>query len=656
MPEAPTKDEQLTYDIGGKYVDYGQFARQLWEKDEDFYEPIWHQHDDDWNFFRGHQWRTYRRYGAMVVFNIIGPHIRIIAANLTDNEILPQTSPKGPDADNMSEVFDEVLRIAHEQDDSITKDHGLLIQALVKGYAVAKIGHDSDRAIPVTYEIVNPRNFMAEPGVPRPDEDSHRFWHFEWMTAREIRELWPDKWDKIKMGPLGSEDGTLPNSWDYERGGDPMATNGCLVRELWLKTDETEPIPEDVTAKELEGERAEIMRLDAPRVVLEQNHPAHLEDHQAHKGEIEMEIRELAAQMGAQGREVPEEEIQEALRTNPLIIELDTHIEEHLKIQPGNPRGERERFNGWRHSVFAGCDFYPLEDEASPYTDEEGRGRHPFVFMKSADTATDIYCPSLLNQCIDLQETVNRWMSKFEDHLSLCANPMLCVDVTRINHRPNQIKAMAGLLVSTIGKPEDVMYWLQPPQISNQLIQNFYQIIRQIELVTGVSDAELGIYPRMERASQPMIQQITENSRARWRAYQREYKQFKKRCAKEMLLRIQQFMTQEMQIMVGRTKDKMRWVNLIQQGGQVRYDMTQGQYDVQVELKPLAAQTEDAVLARALQLGTMPVPPYNLPMLDRQGVADMTRDPVLRESVQRIDQKEQRVAEMTAQKETTGET
>jgi hypothetical protein len=620
-------------------VDLSDFGKKLHENCRLFMWPVYNRHERAWRFYLGDQWRVYRRSGlAMPTFNIVGPHIDIIASNLTDSQIVFQTAPKNPEDAKMTKIHNEVLRIACEQDSLPVVAYGHIVDSLVKGYSVAKVTHDPGRLVPSRIEFIDAYNYMGEPGVRRPDVDGTYHWHSEWMTKMQVRELYPDKYDNFEYSSGAYYQSGSADEIEVEREGDYSYTHMARIHELYIRNDQTEPIPADITRKELADEREEFERLKCPRVVLEQDHAEHNADHSAHYDEVVAKLQQLAARAVAQGQVSPEQaeqEVQRAIATNPILEAILKHIEEHDKMAEDNPRGHRPKYNGWRRVVFGGENFYVLDDGPTPYTDEEGRGIHPFVIMTSPETGTDIYQWSVLERCMSLQEMFNLWLGKFQDFISLCSCPMMGLNVNMIEIDPNQITALAGGIIPVNGDPREAIFWVQPPQISGNLIQNTYQMMKQIELITGVSDVELGAYPTMERASEPMIRQLKEAGRARWRQYQREMQDFLRRLGHKLLLVIQANMTEQTQLRIGATDDAFVIINQKVQGRPTRLnDMTVGAFDVRIKLQPLQSLTPEAKLQRALMLFTA-ANPQGLAPYDLQAVADESEDPIMAESVQR---------------------
>lgn len=670
-----TKKEAKAYNLEDT-TDLSMFGKSLHETCRGFYKPIYERHQKSWDFYMGKQWRVYRRRGlAMVVFNIVGPHMDIIAANLTDSQIVFQIIPKEPDSNELAVIWSEILRMACEQDRFTVQMYGALLDSLVKGYSVFKVTHDTDRMIPTRLEVIDPYNYMGEPGVRRPDLNGNYHWHSEWMTALQVRDMFPDKWQDLEYAAAGKETDIDAYEIVFERGGDMDYTHMVLIHELYMRTDTTEAIPEEITTDELNSEHEEFQRAKTPRVILEQDHPKHLTAHQAQVFEIEEKLRqmapqvveqklqEMAQQAEAQGQipeQVPEEQkaqlieqvAQEAIATNPIIKFIIKHNEEHTEMLEDNPDGKRLKYNGWRRVVYGGPNFDVLDDDETPYTDEEGQGIHPFCILTTQDTATDIYSWSVLERCMSLQEMVNLWQSRFTDYLGLFATPYMIIDVNAMTVEPNQITPIAGAIIPVNKNPKEVIQWVNPPAMAGELIRGFYENMRHIEKITGVSDVEMGAYPPMERASEPMLQQLKQAGRARWREYQRELEDFLRRIGQKLMPTMQKYMTEQMQIRVGGLKDAYPILNerIEDKDGNITYlnDMATGRYDVRIKLTPLTALTPEAKLQKALALFTQ-TNKQGIAVYDLEAVADEVEDATVQKSVERQKQKQQAAEQMQAQ-------
>ena len=640
------------YNIPDDAKDLPEFGKQLFEWVQKFYSRIHERGYNSWRFYNGDQWPKRRRPGlTQATYNIIGPHIDIIAANLTDSQIIYQMYPKTDRAGDLSKVWDRSMQLAVEQDSFTSINSGLIKQSLIKGYCAAKVTHDESRAVPTRYEIIHPLNFFTEPGVRRPEENSSFFWHIEWYSPHQIRESWPDKWDEMEgefKDPNRTTSAGTYTEWDKERAGNKNYIYGCWVRELWLKTsvDDREPIPEEETNEKLQVELQELMQGDKPTAIISEDHDTHNEDHGLYEQRVLTEIANIQAQAQNIRPDDQRTQMMLAQRFAELQKRLSftrAHIEEHDKMKAAADEldydpATRPKFNGWRRIVYGGDAYVVLnsdtDDQRTPYTDYEDRGIHPFVILQSEDTANDIHGLSLVEKSTYAQKAVNRWMSKFEDFLNTCANPTLIVDITRCPIDLAKIQGVAGQAIPVEGNPREVIMWLSGPPVPNQFLQDVATWMRQIEMLTGVSDVELGQYPRMERASQPFVQQLAFHGRARWRAHGRQYEDYLRRVGRKMQLIIQKYMTGEQQVTVADDPGKTMVINrTIMQGGRFETlnDMTVGKWEVKLELKPMINQTEDAKMETAIRLYTMQNA-MGMPLLTPTAFAKMINDPILKES------------------------
>lgn len=657
MPKIKEKITKM-YGAAQDVTDVEDWAKQLFDWCQGYNNRIYERGHISWRFYNGDQWPKDRPRGlTQSTFNIIGPHIDIIVANLTDSRIVYQVYPKGEEADYMSQIWDSIYEEAVAQDRFTSVNQGLLLQTFVKGYCAAKITHDPDRNIPVKYEVIHPLNFMAEPGVKDPEQDSSFFWHTEWMTPAEIRRNWENKYNDINYGPPGAMSGSTGNEFTYERAGNKDYIYGCWVKELWLKTFDTEDIPAEETEELLVTELAELKRGGKPKAVVYEDHQAHIDAHTAYQQTIETEMQQIQAEVQLTGNNMNQQRAKQlmakATELNNRYQMVTAHIDEHVTLIEDYPDAKRLEYNGWRVLTFAddGGSYKLLDDYETPYTDDEGRGIHAFEIMKSVDTATDIYAQTLVEKSVHAQKSINRWKSKFEDHLNNCSHPFLGVDVTRLAHDPGKIRNVPAQILCTEGPPRDVVYWITGPQPSAALVTGMFNWIRQIELLTGVSDAELGVYPQMERASAKFVQTLTYQGRARWRMHSRLYEDFLQRVGRKMMYIIQKYMTGAQQIQLSNDKTKSKLVNsLMVKGGQIEIlnDLSVGRWDVKIELKSMANETEEARMQLAIQLYTMKNA-MNMPLLDPEGFAEYINDPILRETAKRVQRMWQQMATVRQQ-------
>lgn len=667
-----TKDDLSALGIGEEQEGLSGMLMELYDFVEAFHQPIYERHSNAMRFKQGDQWRYPRPPGfAMIVLNHIGPHVDIIASNLTEGEWLWQVSPCHVGVDDQVKIWNALLEKAAMQDSMTTRNFGLVEQAITKGYGMVKVSHDPDRTIPTHYEVLTPYEYMGEPGVRRPDIDGALHIHTAKMTAKQVRATWPDDWDKVQYATEQELENPLQYITLDEAGGAKDNTYCTVIREFWIKDDRMEPIPPKVTEGKIEQEHA---MFNSGRPI----HPMLQEDHQGHMGghgkylvdiraEIEKQMAEIDMEMdmmgqGQQGmgqgmgqgqgqQEDPKAELDQIFNNDPRVIMARTHVKRHEDLLPKSPDAERSKYNGWRHIIAAGPEYTIMHNGATPYKDSLGRGVVHFYALPCIDSATDYFGLSIVEKAMEPQEVLNLGYSKIHDHLTHVATGVV-IDSTRLNMPPNQIRAAPGGILLTRGKPGDVVAAMPRESIDPANMMMLAIAREHISLITGVSEIHGGGYPSMERASEPMISKIAHLTEARWRAYHRQYADFLKRVGMAMLQVIQQFMTEQTQVRVAQGVEvEYEIVNraIMSPDGTVTFanDLSVGEFDVDAQLKPMAAMTDEAKTELAIKLFTLGTPGGDT-LLDEQGFAEMVPDPDLRASAIRKMKAKQAAAEKEA--------
>jgi len=634
--------------------DLPEMLRQLFDYVEGFYDPIFQRQSDAINFKNGDQWGYNRPPGySMITLNKIGPQCDIIASNITEPQWIWQVSPCHAGIDNMVKIFNELLDKAAMQDSIATRNWGLMEQALSKGYGMVKISHDPDRQIPTHYEVLTPTEYMGEPGVRRPDMDGAIHIHTAIKTAKQVREIWPDDWNKIEYAAMQDLDDPSKYEVIDERGGEKNNTHVTQVKEFWIKDDRMEPIPAKVTKSKIESEHAMFNSGRPIYPMLQENHQKHTEAHNAYllevRADLEQQLEQVQAeiaameaqapqQMGLNGQQEQPPTIDELFDNDFRVILARTHIKRHEGLLPQNPDAERSKYNGWRHIIAIGPDYHVVHNGATPYKDNLGRGKVHFYALPCIDSATDYFGLSVVEKAMEPQEILNLSYSKIFDHLTHVANGII-LDVTRLAIPPNQIRAAPGGILPVRGRPGEIAAPMSRESIDPIVLHMLSIAEEQISLTTGVSEIHMGGYPSMERASQPMISSVAHLAEARWRAYHRQYVDFMKRTGSGMLEIIQQFMTEQAQVRISKgAEDEYEIVNRAVRSpdGNVTFlnDLSVGRFDVDMQLKPMSALTDDAKTEMAIKLFTLGTP-QGYTILDEVGFAEMVEDPVIRESALR---------------------
>lgn len=649
------KEDLKAFGLSEEIEDLPEMLRQLFDYAKNFHETIFQRQSDAIRFKNGDQWGYNRPPGySMITLNKVGPQCDIIASNITEPEWIWQVSPCHAGVDNMVKIFNGLLEKAAMQDSITTHNWGLMEQALSKGYGMVKLSHDPDRQIPTHYEVLTPTEYMGEPGVRRPDIDGALHIHTAIKTAKQVRDIWPDKWDEVEYASMQNlEDPTKYEVID-ERGGEKDNTYVIEVKEFWIKDDRMEPIPAKITDGEIKSEHAMFNSGRPSYPMLQENHQKHIDEHNSYlldvRAELEKQLEQAKAELeemeatggqqevGPEGQQQQEQPptIDELFDNDPRVILARTHIKRHENLSPQNPDAERSKYNGWRHIIALGPDCYVVHNGATPYKDNLGRGKVHFYALPCIDSATDYFGLSVVEKAMEPQEILNLSYSKIFDHLTHVANGII-LDVTRLAIPPNQIRAAPGGILPVRGRPSEIAAPMTRESIDPIVLHMLSIAEEQISLTTGVSEIHMGGYPSMERASQPMISSVAHLAEARWRAYHRQYADFLKKAGSGMLEIIQQFMTEQAQVRIARgMTDEYEIVNRAVRSpdGNVTFvnDLSIGRFDVDMQLKPMSALTDDAKTEMAIKLFTLGTP-QGYTVLDEAGFAEMVEDPVIRESV-----------------------
>ena len=650
------KEDLKALNLSEELKELPEMLRQLYDYVKDYHKPQFERQSIAIRFKNGDQWGYYRPPGySMITLNKIGPHCDIICSNITEGEWIWQTSPRHEGVDGMVKIFNSILQKAAEQDNVTIRNWGLMEQALAKGYGIVKLSHDPDRQIPTHYEVLTPTEYMGEPGVRRPDIDGALHIHTAIKTAKQVRELWPDKWNEIEYATM--QDLEDPSKYEVvdERGGAKDNTHVVEVKEFWIRDDRMEPIPDKVTNGEIKTEHTMFNSGRPAYPMLQENHRKHMDEHKAYlagiRQEIEAQIEQIESQLadiemqgGAEGQSEPPN-VDEIFNNDPRVIGTRVHIKRHEGLFPQNPDAERSKYNGWRHIIAAGPDYYPMHSGATPYKDSLGRGKVHFYALPCIDSATDYFGLSIVEKAMEPQEILNLSYSKIFDHLTHVANGII-LDVTRLAMPPNQVRAAPGGMLLVRGEPGKVASPMPRESIDPIVLHMLSVAEEQISLTSGVSEIHMGGYPPMERASQPTISSVAHLAEARWRALHRQYASFLKVVGSGLLEIIQQFMSEQMQVRVAQgVKSEYELVNraVMSPDGNVMFvnDLSVGEFDVDVQLKPMSAMTDDVKTETAIKLFTLGTP-QGYTVLDEQGFAEMVEDPIIRESVMRqIDARKQ---------------
>lgn len=121
-------------------------------------------------------------------------------------------------------------------------------------------------------------------------------------------------------------------------------------------------------------------------------------------------------------------------------------------------------------------------------------GRYPFVAFVPKKKRKSLIGISELQNIINNQKLLNKFMEMLSSNAMLSANPILLVD-SKSGVDPNSFVAKPGVVQPindiTARKPQ----WLEPPNISSDVPRTIDKLIEVIERIAGLYDAQTGETP-----------------------------------------------------------------------------------------------------------------------------------------------------------------
>lgn len=167
---------------------------------------------------------------------------------------------------------------------------------------------------------------------------------------------------------------------------------------------------------------------------------------------------------------------------------------EHQTFAPTTEDGEPEVDDRWRLTVISGSRVL-FEAEAQELF---GHGRHPYTRYVGTDTG-EFWGISLVEHLTPLQLSLNRLLAAMQHHAELTGNPILLED-TRSGITRQQIVNKPGERLEK--NPGGEVKWLEPPNMSPQMMElvKFYQ--GEMERVSGLSAIVRGASPQGRQARQ----------------------------------------------------------------------------------------------------------------------------------------------------------
>jgi hypothetical protein len=177
---------------------------------------------------------------------------------------------------------------------------------------------------------------------------------------------------------------------------------------------------------------------------------------------------------------------------------------EHIE----NPDGETYVADSWRVVVVAGNQVI-FEARAEELW---GHGRHPYVRFLMHDHG-EMWGISLVDHLAPLQLSLNRLLAAMQANAELTGNPVFVED-TRSGIARTQVTNRPGVRLTKNTGAE--VGWLNPPQMSPQLIQLVGLYLQEMERVSGLSAIVRGATPT-GRNAQGVLDAVQESAFVRVR-------------------------------------------------------------------------------------------------------------------------------------------
>lgn len=480
----------LVKEVKKETSDYRKQFEKDWKEQDNFYYGKHHK--------TGEQHKTVKNH----IFKVIEGAIPILTDSMPGTTILASTEERQDDA----LVLEKSIKYVYTDQNFQLMLPTLMRSALTSapGYLYAFYDPDADNGDgKIRFKKLAWEGVYLD-GNAQTIEDSTRARIEIPMRTGEVARIFPHKKDEI-MDSKGTE-GAVHNDVDndsYETrdisgttavAGTPkkhQAKDICSYVETWIKSFDTEEIPQEETAQEIEKEQAQLMNGEAPDIKKWENHDAHIQAHE----QIRMQA---LAQLGLP----PEASFDQAMQAvemmmqqnpemdaNQILLSIkvsENHIEEHKALKELNPKGERPKYkDGWR--VIKTVKDVVLYDGPNP----EQNGEIPIVpfYCYKDDT---IYGFSETKNIISAQKSLNEMDYKEYKGLKRVANPGWLAD-HESGVKPEKLTNDDGIVVIKAKGTE--VRRLEPGQISNQLPARREADIFAMEDISGINEATQGRTP-----------------------------------------------------------------------------------------------------------------------------------------------------------------
>lgn len=403
-----------------------QFEKEWTEFDDSYYKKQ-HKTGEDKKSVKNH------------IFKIIEGEVPILTDSMPGTQVTASREEKQKSADILNKAISYVYHDQNLQLILPTLVRSSLISA--PGYLYVYYDHDTNNGDgAITFKQLDWKSVYLDGNVQDIDKSSAAVIKSK-IRKDELISQWPEFEDKIMALEGESESGGRENNFESrdvsgsvgdEEGAPSEFKSDDLLEytETWIRSFDLEEIPEEETLEELEKERGQIEKTEAPDINKWENHNAHYQDHLAQRSEI-LEAIGIAGNSSYKEVELGIEKLlelapdaQDKFINILLIIKIiDNHLEEHEEFKKLNPQGKRRKYkDGWR--LIKSCKDVILYDGGNP----DNNGMIPLIPFYCYKDKT-IYGFGEIKNIIDLQRTLNDVDFREFENLKVSSNTGWISDV-----------------------------------------------------------------------------------------------------------------------------------------------------------------------------------------------------------------------------------
>lgn len=412
----------------------------------------------------------------------------------------------------------------------------------------------------------------------------------------EIDKISQDKMDSTESDKDGLERYDTEGKTKRKRPGTCSDDDYLDVDVLYFKDFSMVRISGEQTSEEVEAEKESLMKGDGMDVSIYQDHKAHIEAHSAFWAESMAEIGlppETSLDEVYSFVEQNIEQMPELNQVLPLLVTLDSHIQEHKELEKENPDGETPEFkDGWHVIEKIGSKI--VYDGGVKYDHCEV----PLIPWYAYKDQT-IYGQNEVRNLYDSQSMQAVMGYKVYKGLQKMANPAKIVDVE------------TGLKPEDISNEDGAMYFIpqgtriqnmEPGMISPQVDGFFKDRVEIMKQISGLGDMSQGKMPH-PNASGFTIEKLEQQTLNRIRLKDRNDQHYStKRLANIVISNVIQFWTSEKNIRLAGTG------NLSENVVFNPLDMIDLDWDVRISAGSMAGVDRNAfnaMLFKLVQMGTI---------------------------------------------------